>query len=279
MWPFRRPKVNIYVPPPPSPEAPAALAALRRVPGPSPWYLEGTALPSSGGLLQWQSAGAAAPLAGKSVLVNAAGAALALADFHCYACAAPGHRLLVWYVDERADGTDVRLRLFDLDALQPLGDVAAATTRLAPGERFLAAAGEVDRVALSTALADGSHQITLPPALRGVGELLLLAPSTAEGRRQNHFDQMHLRLWVLDAVGGTLDIVPQDWFNGGPYDFGYQWVTRVARLPGSGDVVGEGIRLGIFRLDATRRRIAAWLVTDTFYHPERESARFSAPEA
>jgi hypothetical protein len=44
--------------------------------------------------------------------------------------------------------------------------------------------------------------------------------STAEanGRRENHYDVMHLRLWILDAARGRLDIVPQDWFNEGADD-------------------------------------------------------------
>ena len=43
----------------------------------------------------------------------------------------------------------------------------------------------------------------------------------------------------------------------------------MARLPESGDIVGEGIRMGVFRLDSSKRNIAAWLVEDTFYHPEQ----------
>ncbi len=64
-------------------------------------------------------------------------------------------------------------------------------------------------------------------------------------------------------------MVPQDWYNEGRYDFGYQWVTRVARLPNGGAIVGEGIRLGVFRLNGSNRWIAEWLVEDALYHGER----------
>ena len=279
MWPFKRRKVNIYVPPPRSPAAPAALAALGEVPGPSPWYLDNTAIQSAAGRLRWQSAGDGPSFAGKSVLVNTGGGAVAMSDFHCYVSPVRKRQLLVWYVEERADGADVRLRLFDVDALRPIGDLPTIAAQLGPAARFHAVAGELDTSAVSTTLADGLHRIAIPTVLQDLGELLILAHSTADGRRQKHCDQRHLRLWVLDTASGTLDITPQDWFNQGPYDFGYQWVTRMARLPGSDDIVGEGIRLGVFRLDPTRRHVAEWLVADTFYHPEREPSTFVAPEA
>lgn len=84
---------------------------------------------------------------------------------------------------------------------------------------------------------------------------------------------------MLDTASGATRVAPQDWFNQGPYDFGYQWITRMARLPDVGEIVGEGIRLGVFRLDSPCRQIAECLVTDTFYHPEREPFDNASPEA
>jgi hypothetical protein len=64
-------------------------------------------------------------------------------------------------------------------------------------------------------------------------------------------------------------VLPQKWFNGGKYDFGYQWITRVQRDPRTGQIVGEGIRLGNFLLDRSGTEIQEWLHEDIFYHPER----------
>lgn len=275
MWPFKRRTAQVYVPPPRSPGAPEALEALSHVPGPSPWYLQrpGTAVPFTGGELRWHSAGDTPTTAGKSLLRTRNGKTVAVADFHCYVQPLPSNRLLVWYGSETSEGATesaaIHFRIFDCDQLPPLRDLSAAFARLGKQVRFYAEAGEVASVALSTALEDGSHHVTLPDALRDTGELLVLAHSTANGRRENDYDAMHLRLWVLDTGRGSLEIIPQDWFNHGPYDFGYQWVTRMARIPATDDIVGEGIRLGVFRLDASRRHVAEWLVEDIFYHPER----------
>jgi len=154
---------QVYVPPPRSPEAPAALEALSRVPGPSPWYLE-------------------------------------------------------------RRGTEIH-----------------------------------------------TVTVTIPDAFREAGELLVVAPSTAGGRRESGYET-HLRLWILDLARGHLQIIPQDWFNNGAYDYGYQWVARFARLRLAGDIVGEAIRLGVFRLDQSHRQIAACVTEDLFFQPDPATA-------
>ena len=224
-------------------------------------------------MLRWHSAGDGESAAGKSLLMTVGGDVLAVADFHCYVRGFGAGRLLVWYAEEEGPGDLprrlMRFRTFDSERLRPIGDVAAVMARLGPADRFGVKAGELTSVALSTALDDGVHQVSMPPEMAEAGELLVLAHSTADGRREDEAEVMHRRLWILDAARGRLEIVPQDWFNNGAYDFGYQWVTRVARLPQSGDIVGEGIRLGVFRLDASKRRVAEWLAEDIFFRPER----------
>ena len=166
--------------------------------------------------------------------------AVAISDFHCYVRPVAGHRMLVWY-DAATNADDIlRIQLFDADGLLPLGDPHAAVARLGPGQRLLSLAAPVAAVEFSTSLSDGSHALPIPESLRGLGELPLLAPSTADGRRQDHSSQMHQRLWLLDTATGTLRVAPQDWFNQGPYDFGYQWITRMARLPDVGGDCGRG---------------------------------------
>ncbi len=161
-------------------------------------------------------------------------------------------------------GGKVRLELHDIEKLVPIADVAGEAARLSAATRFTTASEPLSVFEFSTGLADGTHQLELPVHFHGLGELLLLAPSTAGGRKEDDFREMYQRLWILDPRNGVLEAVPQDWFNESPYDFMYQWITRVARLPDSGRIVGEGMRLGVFQLDQANRRVDEWLVTDTF---------------
>jgi len=180
--------------------------------------------------------------------------------------------MLVWRIEQGSVGGNdergVRLSLFDANSLPTIAAPEDVINAMGKASPFHVAGGEIATAFLSTALDDGEHHVELPGALQRLGELLILAESTAGGRMPATSDRPNLRLWILDTATGRLEIVPQDWYNTGPYDFGYQWVTRMARLPSTGDIVGEGIRLGIFRLDPTRRRIADWPVQHVFYMPE-----------
>lgn len=255
MWPFARLAIG---------------KALRSAPGPSPWYLErpGTEIRRGEKLLRWVSAGSSSGSAGKSLLVTADGRALAVTDFCCYVRGLPGERILAWYSEGEATGRipphSMRFRVFDITRLVPISDLPAACANLGFQSRFYAATGEVASIAIPTALEDGVHGVALPQAMRDAGELLVLAESTAPGTPEERDDKTRLRLWILEPEGGRLEIIPQDWYNKGAFDFGYQWVTRMARLP-NGDIVGEGIRLGAFRLDKTKRRIAEWFLRGPFY--------------
>ena len=75
----------------------------------------------------------------------------------------------------------------------------------------------------------------------------------------NHFDTMFRAIFAIDFAAGRVSVLPQRWYNEGPYDFTYQWITRVQREPATGRIVGEGIRLGYFRLDASGTQVEAWL--------------------
>lgn len=71
-------------------------------------------------------------------------------------------------------------------------------------------------------------------------------------------------IFVFDWKKRQVQVLPQDWFNQGNYDFGYQWITRVARRI-DGSIIGDGIRLGIFELDSTNRQVNKWLEENPFY--------------
>ena len=259
MRPFRR-KLRL----------PAGL--LADTPGPSPWYLRrpDLSLPSARGALVWRPAGDAGDRAGKTLLVAPSGEPLLVLDFHCYVQPLGPPRFLVWHpegegpAEQRSTPSAERFRVLDADALAPIPDLDAVIASMhATGTRSELTAGEVASVAVRTSLPDGRTRCAFPDAMHELDELLVLTHSTADGEQSDYHDAMSLRLWIIRPREGTIEVIPQDWFNRGDYDFGYQWVTRVAREPG-GRIVGEGIRIGAFVLDESGRRVAEWLSTNPF---------------
>lgn len=267
MWPFKRTKFVVADAPVHAFGAKAAITDLAKTPGPAPWYLAHQHPISTPANCHWRAAGDQAPTAGKSYLVNDAGLVVAIADFHCYVRVIDRARFLVWFVDTESGA--IRLACYETHQMRNLDNVSEWQSQLGPAKRWVSGATPTAEFDISTALSDGIHVLSLPQTFHDVGELLMLAPSTPPSGNDKITDVPRLRLWILDAATGRLEVVPQDWFNNGPYDFGYQWVTKMARVSASGTIVGEGVRLGVFSLDASHRAISAWLVADQFYHPER----------
>jgi hypothetical protein len=261
MWPFNRKSVQLPVP---QPRAPGASRALRETPGPSPWYLDNTKIPCSTGTLQWHSAGGTGALAGKSILTDAAGLVYAITYFHCHVKAVHENQMLVWYIANHDAHSAVRLQLFSLDPLRPIPNWTEILPQVRASAPFFISTDPLGAVDLPTSLNDGSHVVSIPEVLSGLGELFFPVTSPPDEHREKHSGDMDLRLWILNTATGELEITPQVWFNKGPYDFGYQWVTRIARIPGTDQIVGEGIRLGVFLLDSTRTQVAEWLATGLY---------------
>jgi hypothetical protein len=110
---------------------------------------------------------------------------------------------------------------------------------------------------IPTDVDEGTHAIAPPAAFDNLPEVLVLADYGSE--KSDHFDKMYRAIFACDFKARQVTVLPQRWFNEGRYDFGYQWITRVQREPVTGRIVGEGIRLGYFRLDASGTQLAAWV--------------------
>ncbi len=253
-------------------------AVLDHAPGPSPWYLlaghEG--IPSRFGELTWHSAGTEPPAAGKVLLRAETGAPRAILGFYCYVRRLDAPRFLLWYVepklwvDKLVAKSALRLCILDADRLEPIADVSTAMRDMAVSDTCAYwRGGLVAEASIGTDLTEGTHHVALPTELGGVEELLLLVHSTAAGCFSNYVNRMHLTLWIVRPNAQSIEVIPQDWFNQGDYDFGHQWPTRMARDPDSGRIIGEGIRLGVFELDESARQVSQWILSDPFYHPER----------
>jgi len=227
--------------------------------------------PEPRGALTWRSAGEAPNASATTLLVAPTGEPLLVLDFHCYVTPLAPPRFLVWHSEGTLGDGDysasaaVRFRVFDADALTPITDLTATLSEMPAEKNGVGfSGGEVASVAVPTSLRDGQNRVDFPPEMHTLDEILVLANSTADLAAGNYWQEEHLRIWIVRPRDGNVEVIPQDWFNHGSYDFAYQGVTRIARDPSSGRIVGEGFRLDAFVLDKSNRRVAKWLRTNPF---------------
>jgi hypothetical protein len=166
--------------------------------------------------------------------------------------------VLVWY--QSKDSTpkdasiiaDVHFVVLELDRLDVIHDTSRVQQQVREQRLpFTVADSSLESVAPVISIpARSSGDLVITGSLNGLNECdELLFFVHADGTR----------LWTLKPKDGMLTVAPQDWFNKGDFDRGYQWPTRVARDPHSGAIVGDGIRIGTFILDGTHRNVVKWL--------------------
>lgn len=245
-------------------------------PGPSPWYLRGpfARFTTSAGVWRWSEAEGDAH-SGLCYLISPSGSAVLIVNFNCYVLPLSGSNVLVWYepdkddADPPPDPAKVIFTIIDLDHLSPLADVEAVLSDVRTRKRRLYfEGGNPQTFEFMTSIPEGTHAFSPPENFRDIEELLVLADFGSGGR--SDWGRAFRAIFAFDFRAGQVQVMPQTWFNEGGLDYGYQWITRVQRDPATGRIVGEGIRLGNFRLDESGTRVEEWLHKDVFHHPERE---------
>lgn len=231
---------------------------LDEAPGPTPWYIAaGTRqIPSNRGLLTWWDATSGAKQGGgKKALTTPDGKALALFNYYCHVKLLDHRRLLAWTTNTPYPPNLVYFRVLDIDQLVAIQDVENACGEMdASGLRWLAMGGDVASITVPVNLEAGTTLWEFPPQMHVLDELLILCHGTETS------------LWIIRPREGAVDVYPQDWFNHGDYDFGYQWLTRVARDPETGEIVGDGIRMEFFVLDDSFRQLSTKRLRRWLHH-------------
>lgn len=229
-----------------------AAALFKSPPGPSPWYLRGQAAGVRG--YRWQDAGEAADATAGVVMLVRGTTPVLLLDFYNYVAGIGEGRLLVWHQprDYKRSSPPIVLRVFRCADLPPLGANVSTQCKAMRKKHasFVAGVPPVVECEIPTTIVDRQRTFECPEEIRHLDELLLLCRSSGIGKpfRGN------LAMAVVRPADGTYQLFPQDWFNDGPWDYGYEWVTRVARNPKSGRIHGDGIRIGAFVLDKSLRK-------------------------
>ena len=234
---------------------------LRLAIGPSPWAFRDHSTVIGGATYRFrETAPGDSKLAGMTSLQDASGATLLVLDFHCYARMLDDATVLLWR--ESGEKTERRI-IFDcfaLSALQRVADPLATAGEIREKKLGIAPLPTSQHWEFSPRLEAGAHSLSVPHDWSRFEETLVLADCADT----NGYDKMARAIFVFGWSKRQVEVFPQDWFNTGDYDFGYQWITRVARRS-DGTIVGDGIRLGRFELDETNRRVKKWLNQDPFY--------------
>jgi hypothetical protein len=242
MWPWRR-RPKSEVPP--------------GTPGPSPWALmtDHAARPAG---FTWTKAGSSSDSAGVAVLSAPAGPVLLL-EFHNYVSILDGEKLLIWHQASYGGGhtPPVFIRGFEYSGARTLQGPMEALSREMRSRKLshLSAEPPFFEVGVPTSAVDHWEDFTFPEQLRGIEELLILCYSSAIDHDPGG-DRNNVALMVARPREGRYRLYPQDWFNGGGYDYSFQGISRVARDPNSGRVYGDGIRIAPFVLGKSLRRRA-----------------------
>lgn len=226
---------------------------FQTVPGPSPWYLRSTGPRFNG--YKWVSAGESADTAGKVLLKNSKYVFM-IVDFHNYISLLNRKYFVIWHQSYVSDTSTcpVNLKIIDPKELKPIDGNINELCKQMKNEKtpVLFNAPIVAEVELSTVNADEYIDCYVPPPISEIDELLILCHSSGIRIPENG-DNSNVGLIVVNPKMNRFRIYPQDWFNNGGYDYGYQWITQVVRDKKSREIYGDGIRISPFVLDESLR--------------------------
>jgi hypothetical protein len=229
---------------------------LKNAPGPSPWYLKWD--PPNVNEFPFKDAEDDPAKTGKMLLLNPDGKVIAVINMYAYTLALDDRFMLFWrqkYANEPSDS--IEFELVDLMSLPEISDLQNAYELMGDYRTdqylfHLGHAGERFKVSTNSPVEKQSYDF--PKSMSNLEELLVLASLTGEAATAYEHGST-TSIFALRPISNTIEIFPQDWFNTGDLDYGYQWITRVARDTISGKIYGEGFRISSFVLDDSSRNI------------------------
>jgi hypothetical protein len=240
---------------------------LRTAPGPAPWYPR---VYSQGiSAVSWKEPTDIDPGAGAMLLARSDSGVIAIVGMYSYALEIDENRLVVWYqrFDRQSEdhSKTIDFHFLDINNLKVIENVPNTLREMKAKGKYLVTTPGSSPFSVPTDLEPGKHKFEYSPEFVQVQELLIWGHSTAKQFRTQSKNTPSLCLFILKPLVETLEIIPQDWFNHSRLDFGYQWVTRVAREPKSGKIYGGGIRISHFVLDDSLQEIEKWFYDDSYF--------------
>jgi hypothetical protein len=150
----------------------------------------------------------------------------------------------------------LRLMCFDPDQLAAFSFNMIVGWFKQSAEKVYSATSPLAEFELSTRLPEGTHKIEVPEEFRSVDELLLVASRSAKTR-----DDAAANIFVLYPQAGLVQVLPQRWFTTNKYEVGRQWIARIVRDPETQRLLGDGVRMGSFRLSENGCEVEEWMET------------------
>lgn len=245
---------------------------LRSAPAPAPWYTRGpvAGLMKRGKRLHWNVLDEGE--GGSSYVTieedhdpeQPRGLPFLLLKTGTFAGVVEGNRLLLASRLKSSDVIDIHL--YRGDNFIPVTNLAAARKVLVgPDQTHHAACGPLAHLQVPRRLLPGTHPCRFAPLFAGVGEFML--PINVHHPATHFSAPETAALIIFRPADHTMEVVPQDWYNKGSYRQGLQWITRAGRDPLSGQIIGEGIRIGTFLLTPDGTKIERWLKEDAHHMP------------
>jgi hypothetical protein len=214
--------------------------------GPAPWYWQ--TFPSFGARFEWHfvpKAGLEYPNGDAGLFGDTDGETgpelpvLAVRTYGRALRANEGH-ILLWGPRQREN--DLLIETFALGELQQ-----SVVTEPDEGRLWITTAKPTDHLTIPAELPAGrASGRFIAKAASTLGEVLLLA----DGPSRSHAASS---IYAWTPATGTVDVMPQTWFNEGTADLGYEWITRVRRDPRTRHILGDGMRIPPFELDERGR--------------------------
>jgi len=240
---------------------------MRDAPGPSPWYLVGNNLQFEGFKTEWLSGdnyikAQVIPIKNAytgTTILSLNGEVKLIFYFQCYVLKHSDNQIVIWYeqTDEKSN-SDLKIKvvLMDVTKLKTISNLNAIAQSLNQNTKIgWQGEGLISEFEFSKNQGIGTHSIEVSDPIKHINEILFFARANALPSESN---ASRTAIYKVDFAKGFLTTVPQEWYNKGDFDFGYEWPTRVKREPVSGRVYGSGIRMRSFLLSDDLRTIDRW---------------------
>jgi hypothetical protein len=254
------PKTSAQPPPQDRTQQPK-ISTVRVALGPSPWAWTNRSHVMNGRKYLFRALGEGPDFAGVTQVINESNQTVLLLDFGCYARLMHDGTGLLWWEGGSQEARVIEFRVFAFHELNPIGDPFSEAKEMRKRKDHATSLPLASSFSISAWLTEGIHVLKIPNEFLQFEETLVLADHQPGA---NGWNKACRAIFVFDWLEKKLRVIPQDWFNQGNYDFGYQWIARVARTTG-GSIVGDGIRLGNFELDESGKQVKRWLSQNEFH--------------